>query len=217
MTWVRFSHKKPVRSMKELDKVTAFVVTYGKPHQLLVFDHPTAGLQLPAGTVEPGEAPVAAAKREVREETGVEVTSRGVVLRETIHDLGPDRAALLATVDRGGRLFRRGHLVKVLTSDKAQGMAQIHEETFNYDESPPKLLSVSDGNVPIGALAQRIRRTFVLFVEDFRVTEPWSQQADGHHFEVRWTRLRRDIPLVDGLKNQKEWLTSNFNRLKSYL
>lgn len=61
---------RPARQMSELGKVTAFVVTAEKPHDLLVFKHPTAGLQLPAGTIEPGESPIAAAKREVWEETG---------------------------------------------------------------------------------------------------------------------------------------------------
>jgi 8-oxo-dGTP pyrophosphatase MutT (NUDIX family) len=42
--------------------------------ELLVFDHvdfPEAGTQVPAGGLEPGETPVAAALREVAEETGL--------------------------------------------------------------------------------------------------------------------------------------------------
>ena len=42
--------------------------------RLLVFRHldaPEAGLQVPAGTIEPGESPQAAALRESREETGL--------------------------------------------------------------------------------------------------------------------------------------------------
>ena len=59
-------------------KVLAYVV---RGDDLLVFRHadfPTAGLQVPAGTVEPGEPPVEAVLREVREESGmaaVEVTA----------------------------------------------------------------------------------------------------------------------------------------------
>ena len=42
--------------------------------QLLVFEHvdqPDAGVQVPKGTMEQGESPVDAARREVREETGL--------------------------------------------------------------------------------------------------------------------------------------------------
>ncbi len=55
-----------------LDKVTAFI-TRDVPddRELLVFQHPTAGIQLPAGTVNAGESLEAALFRETREETGL--------------------------------------------------------------------------------------------------------------------------------------------------
>lgn len=41
--------------------------------RLLVFDHPVdGGAQLPKGTVEPGESPEAAVRRELREESGID-------------------------------------------------------------------------------------------------------------------------------------------------
>ncbi|HUS15947.1 MAG TPA: NUDIX domain-containing protein [Chloroflexia bacterium] len=52
-------------------KVLAYITHAGR---LLVFRHPTApeaGIQVPAGTVEPGEDPDAAVLREAREETGL--------------------------------------------------------------------------------------------------------------------------------------------------
>ena len=55
---------------RRVDKVACYVVRDGT---LLVFrhrDHPDAGVQVPAGTVEPGEDPADAAIRELREETG---------------------------------------------------------------------------------------------------------------------------------------------------
>jgi 8-oxo-dGTP pyrophosphatase MutT (NUDIX family) len=49
-----------------LDKVTAFVTRSGDfGVELLLFRHPNEGIQLPAGTVEEGEAPAAAVIREV--------------------------------------------------------------------------------------------------------------------------------------------------------
>jgi 8-oxo-dGTP pyrophosphatase MutT (NUDIX family) len=54
------------------EKVTAFV-TWVSPEgvELLLFEHPRAGIQLPAGTVEADEPHATAAAREAREETGL--------------------------------------------------------------------------------------------------------------------------------------------------
>lgn len=55
-----------------IEKVTAFI-TRSAPDgaSLLLFEHPRAGIQIPAGTVEVGETPEAAARREAAEETGL--------------------------------------------------------------------------------------------------------------------------------------------------
>jgi ADP-ribose pyrophosphatase YjhB (NUDIX family) len=59
--------------MSYLEKGTAFVLRAGSTGpQLLIFRHPTAGFQLPAGTVEAGERPDRAVMRAVAEEAGLE-------------------------------------------------------------------------------------------------------------------------------------------------
>src|SRR4051812_9240996 len=56
----------------EIEKVTAFVTrTVNSRRELLQFKHPYAGIQIPAGTVEPGEGPEAAVVRETHEQTGL--------------------------------------------------------------------------------------------------------------------------------------------------
>src|SRR5215207_1214137 len=75
----------------EIEKVTAFVTrSVNGRRELLLFQHPYAGIQIPAGTVEQGEAPEAAAIREAQEETGLHDVAidqylgvREVVLPET--------------------------------------------------------------------------------------------------------------------------------------
>ena len=55
-----------------VQKVTAFIVREsGGVKELLVFKHPTAGIQIPAGTVEADEDLETAVKREAYEETGL--------------------------------------------------------------------------------------------------------------------------------------------------
>jgi 8-oxo-dGTP pyrophosphatase MutT (NUDIX family) len=58
--------------VESIAKVVIYVIQRG---HLLVLDHPEApqaGLQVPAGTVRPGEDLADAAGRELREETGIE-------------------------------------------------------------------------------------------------------------------------------------------------
>ena len=59
-----------------IEKVAAFITRETKDGlELLLFKHPYAYNQLPAGTVEPGETPEAAVLREAFEETGLEPLS----------------------------------------------------------------------------------------------------------------------------------------------
>jgi 8-oxo-dGTP pyrophosphatase MutT (NUDIX family) len=200
--------------MIELQKATAFVVTKNKPRRLLVFQHPIAGIQLPAGTVEPGEDVVAAAAREVFEETGLKMTDPGRILREQTRRLEPDQAALLKTVEIGAATFLRGHKVRVLDKDKSRGTVRIREEIYDYNLSPPRLQTATETNVPADCLASTINRTFVLFTENAHSTARWPRPADGHVFEVFWTPLRPDIPLFE---SQQEWLSSNYELIETAL
>ena len=60
-------------------------------HRLLVFSHPdspSAGIQVPAGTMLPGELPEDAVLREAYEETGLADLTIADLLGEQIRDLG---------------------------------------------------------------------------------------------------------------------------------
>jgi 8-oxo-dGTP pyrophosphatase MutT (NUDIX family) len=73
------------------------VVYVERDDTLLVFEHrdyPEAGIQVPAGGVEPGEDLIEAAIREVREETGVCLTGDLTLLGTHQHLDGLGRPAL---------------------------------------------------------------------------------------------------------------------------
>ena len=64
-----------------IEKVTAFITRESVDgHDLLLFKHPNAGIQIPAGTVEDDETPEEAVLREVSEETGLTSLSVGEYL-----------------------------------------------------------------------------------------------------------------------------------------
>jgi 8-oxo-dGTP pyrophosphatase MutT (NUDIX family) len=75
-------------------KVVCYIVREGK---LLVFKHldqawDEAGLQVPAGSIRPGETPGAAAVREACEETGLSLFRLVRKVGETQYDMAPYRS-----------------------------------------------------------------------------------------------------------------------------
>jgi 8-oxo-dGTP pyrophosphatase MutT (NUDIX family) len=73
----------------------AFALVVRNGTHLLVFDHPSAGVQLPKGRIEEGESSAAAARRELLEESGL--------------DLAPDRE--LGAIDHRFPHYETGELI----------------------------------------------------------------------------------------------------------
>jgi 8-oxo-dGTP pyrophosphatase MutT (NUDIX family) len=194
-------------------KVTAFITQRrcGTDH-LLLFRHPTAGIQIPAGTVEDGESPEAAALREAREETGLQnvhierylgcwanelqagecIIARAVVVR-TERDLrSPTRE----------RQLSRGLTVQLNSVDDA--FANVtYIEYDRYPDPQYTILNVT-GWVPVNCVSMCKERHFFLLSCEEQTPEEWSLSADqGHIFQPFWARMDA-LPRI--VEPQARWL-----------
>lgn len=194
----------------ELEKVTAFVTRRTAAGcELLLLRHPFAGIQLPAGTVEAGEAAEATARREVWEETGLREV---VVVRGLGHmDEGKPGHIFIARRTRvyarpdlgsfGWAEFRRGIAVKPLR--QAAGFTQVtYEEWDRFPDGQYITYSIT-GWAPDDALSPSQRRYLFHLEAPTDGPAAWTQTADNHEFELFWAPLSALPPIVEP---QQRWL-----------
>ncbi len=200
-----------------LEKVTCLVTrTRGEAVELLVFEHPTQGHQLPAGTVEIGEDPETAARREALEETGlaaftsvVHVGSERRAVRELrLPGLWVTHAVLRPApvwtrpdpLGSSGCRLRRGMLVEGLRSTGAYRQVRYRE----LDRWPrPRYASFElAGWVAKSALSERIERHFFHLRTAAPTPASWTVTADGARFRLFWA----PIDALPPLGAQERWL-----------
>jgi len=196
-----------------IEKVTAFIIRPGKSgSEILIFEHPHAGLQLPSGTVEIGESPEDALFREILEETGFRKVE---IIKKIIDDhqfTDPDVAILTQTMrcfswpaqtaQRTGPLFTRGMWVKIF--ERKVGFTHINYEEIDLNQQPLKILEKVDGWLPSEFLTHELTRHFYLVrvLEDS--PENWQIKSDrGNIFRLFWVPLNPKPALID---DQNSWL-----------
>ena len=196
---------------KFVEKVTAFVTRRaGDETELLLFEHPYAGIQIPAGTVEEGETPQGAALREVSEETGLTFLSMGQSLGSEDTRL-PAGQRIIAEATRvyarpDAASFDWAYLRKGITvsiNRKADRFSQVtYEECDRVPDSEYVSLRIA-GWVPDDVLADTQRRHFFHLEFQGHSEERWSVLTDNHCFDLFWAPL---TALPDIIPPQDKWL-----------
>lgn len=202
-----------------LEKVTACVLRIGESGQeLLVFKHPTAGFQLPAGTVEKGETPEFAVVREVWEETGLSarvVRKLGVEERNAPAGRGflrsdslPVRSAPREEAVVPGAVLPRG---QYQLGELRDGFVFVRYQEYDLNRQPPFLLWAVESWVPESEIAPGTRRHFFQVEALNDSPSTWDHPADmGHTFHLFWAAVDH-LPELIG--EQNDWLKRLAERL----
>jgi 8-oxo-dGTP pyrophosphatase MutT (NUDIX family) len=196
---------------QKIEKVTAFITRETRNgDQLLLLEHPHAGVQIPAGTVNPSETPEQAVLREIFEETGLTISSKPEYLDCQQTKLADDEATILppATVYARPDLtsfdwinIKSAVQVKVLR--RTTGFLQI--SYIEYDQVPnPNFASMQiTGWVQDECLATRRKRYFYHLRFFGETKSRWKTFSDHHTFTLFWAPIN-DLPAI--IPPQNTWL-----------
>ena len=177
--------------MPTIAKVTALITRLGAAGpEVCVFDHPSAGVQLPAGTVEPGEDIHAGVLREAFEETGL----AGLRIQSEVAVLPPAPAGagvLCRPIALSGRTISAGQLARVL---------ERTADTLRIEVGGTKCV------VPREAVAVDARRHLIHLICEAATPVEWfvvTPDGGGHGWRCHWLPLE-DAPRLTA--QQQPWL-----------
>ncbi len=198
--------------MRSIKKVTAFITrALTEEIDLLLFNHPEAGVQLPAGTVEVGENPDEAVIREAFEETGLRSLEIIKLLGRQLDIMTDGEMTTLRMTklfdepsydsSSSGFALTRGSTVRVQNTVGDFSMVVTDPLIFGV-QSDTRVNNI-EGYVRTSLLTDRIERYFfhLLSIDDRQ--EQWDVKADGLIFRCFWTPLRSKIEIN---KWQQSWL-----------
>ena len=205
---------------KVVQKVTAFIVRErGGVKELLVFKHPTAGIQIPAGTVEAGEDLETAVKREVYEEMGLQSVEIGGYLGCFKNELAEGERIIAETTqvyiepDLNAMPYKE-KLTKGMTVNYHSTQEDFtHISYIEYDKHPnPTCIRYNiTGWVPNENISAQKKRHFFLLTTKEETEDAWELKSDrGHIFMPYWTPLS---PKPDIIPPQDRWLDFVYDRI----
>lgn len=213
-----------MKTIRVVPKVTALLTRVGLAGpELLVFQHPTAGVQLPAGTVEMGESVEAAVLREVAEETGLSQVHIAQYLGMQVITLPPERRMVLQpaklmdgpSFEASSMAFTlsRGMTVQVLGQAKDGDRGRyihIYYEEVDINQSPPQFLFSVTGWLRTSLLTRQVERHFFHLTTAAATPPTWPITTDNHTFQLFWTPLTPRPRLV---YSQQPWLDDYYEQI----
>ena len=207
---------------KVVQKVTAFIVR--ERHgikELLVFKHPTAGIQIPAGTVEMGEDLETAVKREVYEETGLQFVEIENYLGCFENELEEGQRIIAETTQvyiepNLNAIPYKRKLPKGLTVDylsTQEDFTHISYIEYEYDQfhEPVYIDTNITGWVPNENISAQKKRHFFHLSTPEETPDAWELKSDqGHIFKPYWTPFS---PKPQIIPPQDKWLDFVYERI----
>ncbi len=203
---------------KVLGKVTCFItrIKHNKL-ELLLIQHPTAGNQIPAGTVEINEDFQQAAVREAIEETGLTefISCRSIGKQEQILEgsyIIFDKAKIYSRPDISSTQWaeiRRG--ITVLHERSKGDFVQISYKEGDIFPDPNYITYQITGWTEKSNLASKVTRQFYLLQSNSQVDE-WEIETDNHRFKLFWSPLDNLSQIVSP---QNEWLHYLLNEMNN--
>jgi 8-oxo-dGTP pyrophosphatase MutT (NUDIX family) len=176
-----------------LNKVTAFITRQTPAgRQILLLQHPYAGFQFPAGTVEEGESFEAAVLREVHEETGLQQARIIAQLGELFEQL-PGRAftrfaqtvySRPDTTSFDWVSLPRGVGVDILR--RQDGFVQVSFVEGDVYPDPTFTTYQITGWVREECLATQLHRRIYHLTSDEDTPSTWQVYMDQHHYTLLW-------------------------------
>ncbi len=194
---------------RELQKVTAFIVRHD-PREVLLLRDPFTGIQFPAGAVEAGEAPEAAARRAGAEATGLDdigaAIPAGVSLEEVVGDgwLVAETTPVLFRPDARANswaILRRG--VAVTSEREEAGFVQVTYEEVDRLPSPQYLTARITGWVRREALTKVLRRFFFVLPYKDETAAAWALGSGAQGQVLFWAPLDT-LPAI--VPPQDQWI-----------
>lgn len=197
-----------------LQKVTAFVLRSStRGPELLLLEHPYAGNQLPAGTVERDEPLEQAVLREAAEETGLTDVVIRAYLGYAEEPFPPETRFVVQDTHVYARPdatsfdwihVPRGAMATALRHEGA--FTQITYTEFDREPDPQYVTMQITGWAPDDALTTVQRRHF--FILDFaeETDERWTVFTDNHTFTLFWSPLTALPALIYPQDTWLAWL-----------
>ena len=207
---------------KVIKKVTAFIIRERDGiRELLVFKHPTTGIQIPAGTVEKGEDIETAVKRETYEETGLQFVKIENYLGCIENELEEGERIIAETTQvyiepnltaiPYKRKLPKGLTVDYLSTQK--DFTHISYIEYEYDKfhKPIRIDTNITGWIPNENLSAQKRRHFFHLSTQEETPDAWELKSDGGHiFKPYWTPLS---PKPNIIPPQDKWLDFVYEKI----